>query len=56
MVSRHSPRSRRRAAGRAVRWLLQIDNEAAFYFRDAAYDSDYHPDALADFARFLEQR
>jgi beta-galactosidase len=36
--------------------LLQIDNEAAFYFRDAPYDSDYHPDALADFARFLERR
>jgi beta-galactosidase len=36
--------------------LLQVDNEAAFYFRDAPYDSDYHPDALADFAAFLERR
>lgn len=36
--------------------LLQVDNETAFYFRDAAYDSDYHPDALAAFARFLSQR
>ena len=36
--------------------LLQVDNEAAYYFRDSPYDGDYHPDALADFARFLEQR
>lgn len=36
--------------------LLQVDNEAAFYFRDAPYDGDYHPDALADFAVFLERR
>jgi beta-galactosidase len=26
--------------------LLQVDNEAAYYFRDSAYDQDYHPDAL----------
>lgn len=26
--------------------LLQVDNEAAFYFRDAPYDQDYHPDAI----------
>lgn len=36
--------------------LLQVDNEAAFYFRDAPYDGDYCPDALADFASFLERR
>jgi beta-galactosidase len=36
--------------------LLQVDNEVAFYFRDSPYDSDYHPDALADFARFLARR
>jgi beta-galactosidase len=36
--------------------LLQVDNEIAFFFRDAPYDSDYHPDALAAFERFLEQR
>jgi beta-galactosidase len=54
-----------RAVGEIVaprRWpdgpvvLLQVDNEAAFYFRDGPYDSDYHPDALADFAAFLERR
>ena len=26
--------------------LLQVDNEASFYFRDAPYDQDYHPDAV----------
>lgn len=26
--------------------LLQVDNEASFYFRDAPYDQDYHPDAI----------
>ncbi len=26
--------------------LLQVDNEAAYYFRDSAYDQDYHPDAI----------
>jgi beta-galactosidase len=36
--------------------LLQVDNEIAFFFRDAPYDSDYHPDALAQLAVFLEQR
>jgi beta-galactosidase len=36
--------------------LLQVDNEAAFFFRDAPYDSDYHPDALSAFTRFLSQR
>jgi beta-galactosidase len=36
--------------------LLQVDNEVAFYFRDAPYDCDYHPDALAGFARFLARR
>ncbi|MFI5306411.1 MAG: beta-galactosidase [Polyangiales bacterium] len=36
--------------------LLQVDNEIAFFFRDAPYDSDYHPDALAELARFLQRR
>jgi beta-galactosidase len=36
--------------------LLQVDNELAFFFRDAPYDSDYHPDALERFAGFLQQR
>lgn len=36
--------------------LFQIDNEASYYFRDAAYDQDYHPDAVADWRKFLEKR
>ncbi len=36
--------------------LLQVDNEASYYFRDAAYDQDYHPDAVAEWRRFLEKR
>ncbi|MCB9591299.1 MAG: beta-galactosidase [Sandaracinaceae bacterium] len=36
--------------------LLQVDNEASYYFRDAAYDQDYHPDALALWRKFLEKR
>ena len=31
--------------GPIVMW--QIDNEGALYFRDGAYDQDYHPDAIA---------
>ena len=27
--------------------MLQVDNEGALYFRDGAYDQDYHPDAIA---------
>jgi beta-galactosidase len=27
--------------------LVQVDNEAAFYFRNGLYDQDYHPDAIA---------
>jgi beta-galactosidase len=36
--------------------MVQVDNEAAFYFRDAPYDQDHHPDALAKYATFLERR
>lgn len=36
--------------------LCQIDNEAAFFFRDGAYDQDYHPDALRAYWRFLERK
>ncbi len=36
--------------------LLQVDNEAAFFFRDGPYEQDYHPDALAAWAEFLEGR
>lgn len=36
--------------------LLQVDNEATYWFRDAAYDQDYHPDAIAGWRTWLEQR
>jgi beta-galactosidase len=36
--------------------MLQVDNEAAYYFRDGAYDQDYHPDALASWRAFLAER
>jgi beta-galactosidase len=36
--------------------VLQVDNEGSYYFRDAAYDQDYHPDAVAEWRRFLEKR
>lgn len=36
--------------------LLQVDNEAAFYFRDSPYDQDYHPDAIAGFRTWLRER
>ena len=36
--------------------LLQVDNEAAFYFRDAPYDQDYHPDAIALWQSFLREK
>ncbi|MET0390208.1 MAG: beta-galactosidase [Polyangiales bacterium] len=36
--------------------LMQVDNEAAYYFRDAPYDQDHHPDALAAYRGFLRQR
>lgn len=36
--------------------LLQVDNEATYWFRDAAYDSDYHPDAIAEWHAWLERR
>lgn len=36
--------------------MLQVDNEASYYFRDATYDQDYHPDAVADWRKFLEKR
>lgn len=29
--------------------LLQVDNEAAYYFRDGPYEQDYHPDAVEKF-------
>ncbi len=36
--------------------LLQIDNEATYYFRDAPYDQDYHPDAIALWHAYLRER
>lgn len=36
--------------------LLQVDNEGSYYFRDAAYDQDYHPDARALWVAFLSAR
>ncbi len=36
--------------------LVQIDNEGALYFRDGAYDQDYHPDAVVAYRAFLRER
>ncbi|HKP60138.1 MAG TPA: beta-galactosidase [Polyangiales bacterium] len=36
--------------------LMQVDNEASFYFRDAPYDQDHHPDAQTKYATQLRQR
>jgi beta-galactosidase len=35
---------------------VQVDNEGALYFRDGAYDQDYHPDAIALYRRFLAEK
>ncbi len=36
--------------------LVQIDNEGALYFRDGAYDQDYHPDAVRLYREFLREK
>lgn len=36
--------------------LLQIDNEGSLYFRDGAYDQDYHPDAIRQYRGFLRDK
>jgi beta-galactosidase len=36
--------------------LLQVDNEGAMYFRDGAYDQDYHPDAIHAFREHLREK
>jgi beta-galactosidase len=36
--------------------LLQVDNEAAFYFRDGPYDQDYHPDCITKYRDFVRRR
>ena len=33
--------------------LVQVDNEGALYFRDGAYDQDYHPDAIRMYRAYL---
>ncbi|GAB4204105.1 MAG: hypothetical protein OHK0013_18760 [Sandaracinaceae bacterium] len=36
--------------------LFQVDNEAAYYFRDSAYDQDYHPDAVEKLRTWVTAR
>lgn len=36
--------------------LVQVDNEAALFFRDGLFEQDYHPDAIAAFRGFLRTR
>ena len=36
--------------------MVQVDNEGSYYFRDGAYEQDYHPDAIALWRKFLERR
>lgn len=36
--------------------LIQVDNEGAFYFREGAYDQDYHPDAIRAYRDFLRAK
>src|SRR5262249_25697182 len=36
--------------------LIQIDNEGALYFRDGAYDQDYHPDAITLYRSYLREK
>lgn len=36
--------------------MLQVDNEGSYYFRDANYDQDYHPDAVRQWRKYLERR
>lgn len=36
--------------------LLQVDNEAGFFFRNGPFCQDYHPDSLAMWEEFVSQR
>lgn len=36
--------------------MVQVDNEGAYYFRDGAYDQDWHPDAIAHYRQFLRDK
>src|SRR5690606_12830195 len=36
--------------------MVQVDNEGAYYFRDGAYDQDWHPDAIAHYRQSLRDK
>jgi beta-galactosidase len=36
--------------------LIQVDNETSLFFREAPFDQDYHPDALALWQGWLEEQ
>ncbi len=36
--------------------LLQVDNEATYFFRNGPYDQDYHPDAIRLYRKQLKER
>ncbi len=36
--------------------VLQVDNEASFFFRDGTYEQDYHPDAVRIFRDFVLEK
>jgi beta-galactosidase len=36
--------------------MVQVDNEGALYFRDGAYDQDYHPDTVHRYREWLERK
>ena len=36
--------------------MVQVDNEGALYFRDGAYDQDYHPDSIQLFREYLRAK
>jgi beta-galactosidase len=36
--------------------MVQVDNEGALYFRDGAFDQDYHPDAIVHYRDFLRTK
>lgn len=45
-----------RLAPRGPVVLIQVDNEAALFFREGLFEQDYHPDAIAAFRAFLRTR
>ena len=36
--------------------MVQVDNEGALYFRDGAFDQDYHPDAIQLYRGFVREK